>query len=48
LVDSGSSNTFIDHDFVVKLNLPMRNTAARKVIVARGGTLTVGDMPKRQ
>jgi hypothetical protein len=40
LVDSSSSNTFDDHDFAVKLNLPMRNTAARKVIVAGGGTLT--------
>jgi hypothetical protein len=40
LVDSGSSNTFIDYDFAVKLNLPMRNTEARKVVVAGGGTLT--------
>jgi hypothetical protein len=39
LVDSGSSNTFIDYDFAVKLNLPMRNTTARTVTVAGGGTL---------
>ena len=39
LVDSGSSNTFIDHAFAVKLNLPMRATTARPVSVAGGGTL---------
>jgi hypothetical protein len=39
LVDSGSSNTFIDYDFAVKLNLPMRNTTTRTVTVAGGGTL---------
>jgi hypothetical protein len=39
LVDSGSSNTFMDYDFAVKLNLPMRNTTARTVTVAGGGTL---------
>jgi hypothetical protein len=39
LVESGSSNTFIDYDFAVKLNLPMRNTAARTVTVVGGGTL---------
>ena len=39
LIDSGSSNTFVGHDFAVKLNLPMRKTQARKVCVAGGGTL---------
>lgn len=40
LVDSGSSNTFIDYDFAVRMNMPMRETAARTVTVAGGGTLT--------
>jgi hypothetical protein len=39
LVDSRSSNTFIDYDFAVKLNLPMHNTTARTFTVAGGGTL---------
>jgi hypothetical protein len=34
LVDSGSSSTFIEYDFVVKLNLPMRNTSTRSVTIA--------------
>jgi hypothetical protein len=29
LIDSGSSSTFIDYDFVIKKNLPVRNTTAQ-------------------
>ena len=39
LVDSVSSKTFIDKDFVYKKLLQTQATAARKVMVAGGGEL---------
>jgi len=39
LIDSGSSNRFLDKDFAIKHNLPMQAAAARNVTVAGGGTL---------
>jgi hypothetical protein len=44
LIDSGSSSTFIDYEFAIKSNLPMRNTTARKVAVAGGGTLVTNSV----
>jgi hypothetical protein len=39
LVDSGSSNTFLDKEFVLRHNLHTLPTPARQVTVAGGGTL---------
>jgi hypothetical protein len=44
LVDSGSFSTFMDYDFAIKLNLQMRDTQARQVTVAGGGTLVTNAM----
>lgn len=39
LVDSGSSNTFLDKQFVLRNNFPTNSTQARTVTVAGGGSL---------
>jgi hypothetical protein len=40
LVDSGSSKTFLDEEFIKKAKLKTQPTQAHKVIVAGGGELT--------
>jgi hypothetical protein len=39
LIDSGSTTTFLDSEFVNKINLPIRQTTAHTVLVAGGGEL---------
>jgi hypothetical protein len=39
LIDSGSSNTFLDKEFAIKHNLPMQSAPVKTVRVAGGGTL---------
>jgi hypothetical protein len=39
LIDSGSSNTFLDKEFAIKHNFPMQSAPVRTVRVAGGGTL---------
>ena len=39
LADTGSSSTFMNHDFAVKHNIPLTAASSRTVKVAGGGTL---------
>ena len=42
LVDTGSTNTFIDMKFALKSNFHLINTPTKKVTVAGGGSLSSG------
>ena len=42
LVDSGSSHTFVDTNFIVKTSCPTVNNPLETVVVAGGGTLQTG------
>jgi predicted aspartyl protease len=49
LIDTGSTNTFLDSKFASKTNLTVHTTAAHKVLVAGGGELiSAGHIPDCQ
>lgn len=39
LIDSGSTSTFMDQEFAIKSQCPLKNSEVKKVVVARGGEL---------
>ena len=48
LIDTGSTNTFLDTEFIKRTKLPVEQTAAQKVLVAGGGELvSAGHVPDR-